>query len=221
MPRLSRRAASRFLVYDGTDWARWDACVALPDLRKRSAAKDALHRKKQGNKKPGCKRQTAVLPPRIDSRAVSVCMSCQICVEVWPPSMPFKMERGLQPSTDDRFGGLRAQKAAPRQIRRVLLLDPPHRGPPPWDARPRRGARTAGSPRQKAGAEDKVRSPMRSSPPTNTTRNPPAVNRDDAHIAQLSPTARSDLPCLPSTGCLLRPVRRAADLLRHPLPSAR
>ena len=53
---------------------------------------------------------------------ISVCMSCQICVEVCPFEA-IKMDTGFELSRSDRFGGLLAEQSRTRQVERVL----PHR----------------------------------------------------------------------------------------------
>src|SRR5213078_929132 len=48
--------------------------------------------------------------PKVFDIDISVCMSCQICVEVCPFDA-IKMDTSYQYSTDDRFGGLLLRKA--------------------------------------------------------------------------------------------------------------
>ena len=59
---------------------------------------------KSKDKKPDYKGQLQLYPATFDID-ISVCMSCQICVEVCPFDS-IKMDTEFELSTDDRFGGL-------------------------------------------------------------------------------------------------------------------
>ena len=59
---------------------------------------------KSRDKKPDYKGQAQLYPATFDID-ISVCMSCQICVEVCPFDA-IKMNTEFELSTDDRFGGL-------------------------------------------------------------------------------------------------------------------
>ena len=59
---------------------------------------------KSKDKKPDYKGQPQLYPLTFDID-ISVCMSCQICVEVCPFES-IKMDTKFELSTDDRFGGL-------------------------------------------------------------------------------------------------------------------
>ena len=84
--RLPLPEASRnfpFLVYDGDDWETGTALRRLPDLREGMPAQVHLHREEQGQE-AGLRGQAADSIPRVFDIDISVCMSCQICVEVCP-----------------------------------------------------------------------------------------------------------------------------------------
>ena len=63
-----------------------------------------LHREEQEDKKPDYVGKMQIYPAKFDID-ISVCMSCQICVEVCPFEA-IKMNNEFELSTDDRFGGL-------------------------------------------------------------------------------------------------------------------
>jgi len=82
-----------FLVYDGDDADKGLRCVAC-----------LIYIIKSKDKKPDYKGQMQLYPVEFDID-LSVCMSCQICVEVCPFES-IKMDTAFELSTFDRFGGL-------------------------------------------------------------------------------------------------------------------
>lgn len=92
-----------FLVYDGDDWDKGLRCVACLICEKECPPK-CIYIVKSKDKKPDYKGQPQLYPVTFDID-ISVCMSCQICVEVCPFES-IKMDTEFELSTDDRFGGL-------------------------------------------------------------------------------------------------------------------
>ena len=108
--RLPLAEATRdfpFLVYDGNDPEGGSSLRGLPDLREGMSAEVHLHREEQGQE-AGPTGKPQFYPAKFDID-VSVCMSCQICVEVCPFEA-IKMDTEYELSTDDRFGGLLLDK---------------------------------------------------------------------------------------------------------------
>jgi NADH-quinone oxidoreductase subunit I len=104
--RLPQAEAARnfpFLVYDGDDWQAGMRCVACHICEKECPPKCILI-EKSTDKKPDYvgKMQNY---PAVFNIDVSVCMSCQICVEVCPFDA-IEMDTAFELSTDDRYGGL-------------------------------------------------------------------------------------------------------------------
>jgi NADH-quinone oxidoreductase subunit I len=92
-----------FLVYDGT--TPWPVCVAWPAR----SAKKSVRRSASTSSSPPTRSRISwakmqIYPARFDID-ISVCMSCQICVEVCPFEA-IKMDTEFELSTTDRFGGL-------------------------------------------------------------------------------------------------------------------
>ena len=109
--RLAPKEAARnfpFLVYDGEDAEKGLRCVACKICEKECPPKCILIKKSEG-KKPDYIGKPQFYAAEFDID-VSVCMSCQICVEVCPFEA-IKMDTEFELSTTDRFGGLLWQKA--------------------------------------------------------------------------------------------------------------
>ena len=108
--RLPQHEAARnfpFLVYDGDDWQKGMRCVACLICEK-ECPPQCINIVKDTVRKPDAagKLQFQAKVFDIDT---SVCMSCQICVEVCPFDA-IKMDVEYELSTDDRFGGLLMRK---------------------------------------------------------------------------------------------------------------
>ena len=92
------------LVYDGEDPERGLRCVACKICEKECPPQCiyiVLDRDAKGK---------ALRRPRVFDLDISVCMSCQICVEVCPFDS-IKMNTEFELSTEDRFEGLLLHKA--------------------------------------------------------------------------------------------------------------
>jgi NADH-quinone oxidoreductase subunit I len=92
-----------FLIYDGDDADKGLRCVACLICEKECPPK-CIYIIKSKDKKPDYKGQMQLYPVAFDID-LSVCMSCQICVEVCPFEA-IKMDTAFELSTFDRFGGL-------------------------------------------------------------------------------------------------------------------
>jgi NADH-quinone oxidoreductase subunit I len=108
--RLPQHEAARnfpFLVYDGDDWQKGLRCVACLICEK-ECPPQCIYIVKDTVRKPDAtgKLQFQAKVFDIDT---SVCMSCQICVEVCPFDA-IKMDVEYELSTGDRFGGLLMRK---------------------------------------------------------------------------------------------------------------
>jgi NADH-quinone oxidoreductase subunit I len=109
--RLPQPEAARnfpFLVYDGDDPARGLRCVACLICEKECPPQCIYIVKDTVRKTDHAGRQQ--FQPRVFDIDISVCMSCQICVEVCPFDA-IKMDTAFELSTADRFGGLLLRKA--------------------------------------------------------------------------------------------------------------
>ena len=87
------------LLYDGTDPEAGLRCVGEKECPPR-----CIHIEKSKDKKPDFVGKPQFYPAVFDID-VSVCMSCQICVEVCPFDA-IRMDNKFELSTTDRFGGL-------------------------------------------------------------------------------------------------------------------
>ena len=112
--RLIQPEATRvfpFLVYDTDDWEKGLRCVACKICEVECPPR-CISITKSADKKPDYSGiysgKPQFYPEKFDID-VSVCMSCQICVEVCPFEA-IKMDNAFELSTDDRFGGLLWQK---------------------------------------------------------------------------------------------------------------
>lgn len=91
------------LIYDGADWEAGLRCVSCFICEKECPPK-CIYIVKSTDKKPDALGKPQFYPTRFDID-ISVCMSCQICVEVCPFDA-IKMDTEFELSTTDRFGGL-------------------------------------------------------------------------------------------------------------------
>jgi len=108
--RLPRQEAARsfpFLVYDGDDWQKGLRCVACLICEK-ECPPQCIYIVKDTVRKPDYAGKLQ-FQPKVFDIDTSVCMSCQICVEVCPFDA-IKMDVEYELSTGDRFGGLLQRK---------------------------------------------------------------------------------------------------------------
>jgi NADH-quinone oxidoreductase subunit I len=108
--RLPQHEAARnfpFLVYDGDDWQKGLRCVACLICEK-ECPPQCIYIVKDTVRKPDAAGKLQFQPKMFDIDT-SVCMSCQICVEVCPFDA-IKMDVEYELSTGDRFGGLLIRK---------------------------------------------------------------------------------------------------------------
>src|SRR5438477_5646237 len=108
--RLPAKEAARnfpFLVFDGTDPHAGLRCVACQNCEK-ECPPQCIYIEKSKDKKPDYVGKPQFYPKIFDID-VSVCMSCQICVEVCPFEA-IKMDTEFELSNTDRFGGLLLDK---------------------------------------------------------------------------------------------------------------
>ncbi len=104
-----------FLVYDGDDWQKGLRCVACLICEK-ECPPQCIYILKDTVKKPDFMGKLQ-FQPKVFDIDISVCMSCQICVEVCPFDA-IKMDVEYELSTADRFQGLlqdKKQLAKPNQ----------------------------------------------------------------------------------------------------------
>ena len=107
LPQIEATRDFPFLVYDGTDAEQGLRCVSCPICEKECPPKCILI-EKSTDKKPDAVGKMQFYPARFDID-ISVCMSCQICVEVCPFDA-IKMDVVYDLSSHDRFGGLMLDK---------------------------------------------------------------------------------------------------------------
>jgi len=96
-----------FLVYDGDDPNAGLRCVACKICEK-ECPPQCIYIVKSEDKKPDYMGKPQFYPKVFDID-ISVCMSCQICVEVCPFEA-IKMDNEYELSTSDRFDGLLLRK---------------------------------------------------------------------------------------------------------------
>ena len=104
--RLPNKEAARnfpFLVFDGNDPHAGLRCVACLICEK-ECPPQCIYIEKSKDKKPDYIGKSQFYPATFDID-VSVCMSCQICVEVCPFDA-IKMDTEFELSQTDRFGSL-------------------------------------------------------------------------------------------------------------------
>ena len=108
--RLPQKEAARsfpFLVYDGDDWQKGLRCVACLICEK-ECPPQCIYIIKDTVRKPDATGKLQ-FQPKVFDIDTSVCMSCQICVEVCPFDA-IKMDVEYELSTGDRFEGLLVRK---------------------------------------------------------------------------------------------------------------
>lgn len=116
--RLPQKEAARnfpFLVHDGDDWQKGLRCVACLICEK-ECPPQCIYIIKDTVRKPDAAGKLQ-FQPKVFDIDTSVCMSCQICVEVCPFDA-IKMDVEYELSTADRFDSLlvrKAQLAKPNQ----------------------------------------------------------------------------------------------------------
>jgi len=116
--RVPQKEAARnfpFLVYDGEDWEKGLRCVACCICEK-ECPPQCIYIVKDTARKPDYLGKLQ-FQPKVFDIDTSVCMSCQICVEVCPFDA-IKMDVEYELSTGNRFDGLlqrKAQLAKPNQ----------------------------------------------------------------------------------------------------------
>jgi NADH-quinone oxidoreductase subunit I len=108
LPQVGNTRQFPMLVFDG-DPEKGLRCVACTICEK-ECPPQCIFIVKSKDKKPDYKGQPQLYPAVFDID-ISVCMSCQICVEVCPFES-IKMNTEFELSTDDRFEGLRLNKEA-------------------------------------------------------------------------------------------------------------
>ena len=97
-----------FLVHDGDDWQKGLRCVACLICEK-ECPPQCIYIVKDSVRKPDATGKLQFQPKTFDID-ISVCMSCQICVEVCPFDA-IKMDVEYELSTGDRFDALLLRKA--------------------------------------------------------------------------------------------------------------
>ncbi len=108
--RLPQKEAARnfpFLVYDGDDPQKGLRCVACLICEK-ECPPQCIYIVKDSVRKPDATGKLQ-FQPKVFDIDISVCMSCQICVEVCPFDA-IKMDVEYELSTGDRFGALLLRK---------------------------------------------------------------------------------------------------------------
>ena len=108
--RVPQAEAARnfpFLVHDGEDWQKGLRCVACLICEK-ECPPQCIYIVKDTARKPDYTGKLQFQPKTFDID-LSVCMSCQICVEVCPFDA-IKMDVEYELSTGDRFGALLQRK---------------------------------------------------------------------------------------------------------------
>jgi NADH-quinone oxidoreductase subunit I len=102
-PRIEASRNFPFLVYDGSDWQQGLRCVSCLICEKECPPK-CIFIEKSADKKPDATGKPQFYPARFNID-VSVCMSCQICVEVCPFDA-IKMDVDFEHSSTERFNDL-------------------------------------------------------------------------------------------------------------------
>jgi NADH-quinone oxidoreductase subunit I len=102
-PRIEASRNFPFLVYDGDKWDDGLRCVSCFICEKECPPK-CIFIEKSTDKKPDAVGKLQFYPKRFDID-VSVCMSCQICVEVCPFDA-IKMDVDFEQSATNRFSEL-------------------------------------------------------------------------------------------------------------------
>jgi NADH-quinone oxidoreductase subunit I len=107
VPQVEAARNFPFLVHDGDGWQKGLRCVACLICEK-ECPPQCIYIVKDTVRKPDAAGKLQFQPKTFDID-ISVCMSCQICVEVCPFDA-IKMDVEYELSTGDRFGGLLLQK---------------------------------------------------------------------------------------------------------------
>ena len=102
-PVIEASRSFPFLVYDGGDWQAGLRCVSCLICEKECPPK-CIFIEKSTDKKPDAVGKPQFYPAKFDID-VSVCMSCQICVEVCPFDA-IKMDSAFEASAAGRFNDL-------------------------------------------------------------------------------------------------------------------
>jgi NADH-quinone oxidoreductase subunit I len=103
LPQIEAYRNFPFLVYDGEDWQQGLRCVSCFICEKECPPKCIII-EKSTDKKPDAVGKLQFYP-KVFNIDVSVCMSCQICVEVCPFDA-IKMDTDYELSTTNRFSAL-------------------------------------------------------------------------------------------------------------------
>jgi NADH-quinone oxidoreductase subunit I len=103
LPQIEAYRNFPFLVYDGEDWQQGMRCVSCFICEKECPPK-CIFIEKSADKKPDAVGKPQFYP-KVFNIDVSVCMSCQICVEVCPFDA-IKMDTDFELSTTNRFSAL-------------------------------------------------------------------------------------------------------------------
>lgn len=103
LPQIEAYRNFPFLVYDGEDWQQGMRCVSCFICEKECPPK-CIFIEKSTDKKPDAVGKLQFYP-KVFNIDVSVCMSCQICVEVCPFDA-IKMDTDYELSTTNRFSAL-------------------------------------------------------------------------------------------------------------------
>jgi NADH-quinone oxidoreductase subunit I len=103
LPQIEATRDFPLLVYDGPDWQQGLRCVSCLICEK-ECPPQCIFIEKSTDKKPDATGKPQFYPTTFNID-ISVCMSCQICVEVCPFDA-IKMDVAYEFSTDNRFGGL-------------------------------------------------------------------------------------------------------------------
>jgi NADH-quinone oxidoreductase subunit I len=103
LPQIENSRNFPFLVYDGDDWEKGLRCVSCFICEKECPPK-CIFIEKSTDKKPDHVGKQQFYPKKFNID-VSVCMSCQICVEVCPFNA-IKMDVDFEQATQERFNAL-------------------------------------------------------------------------------------------------------------------
>lgn len=103
LPQIEAYRNFPFLVYDGEDWQKGLRCVSCFICEKECPPK-CIFIEKSTDKKPDAVGKLQFYP-KVFNIDVSVCMSCQICVEVCPFDA-IKMDTDYELSTTNRFSAM-------------------------------------------------------------------------------------------------------------------
>ena len=129
-PGGAQSASGKLSEFSVPDLRRHDApqraCAAWPArFARRNVRRSASTSLRATDKKPDYMGKPQFYPKMFDID-ISVCMSCQICVEVCPFEA-IKMDKEFELSRRERFDALLMRKERTFQIERVLSQDPSRR----------------------------------------------------------------------------------------------